>query len=76
MARKVKIIVASGINADYYDVKEEGQPSRTFGCWDKTKLKEYIKGADVEWVRGRNAFNGKPVSDSLYNLMVEGITGA
>lgn len=76
MARKVKIIVASGINADYYDVKEEGQPSRTFGCWDKAKLTEYIKGAEVEWVRGRNAFNGKPVSDSLYNLMVEGVTGA
>ena len=76
MARKIKITVVSGIHGDYYAVKEEGQPTRPFGCGMQKELKEYIKGAEVEWVKGRNFFKGEPVSDSLYNSMVEGVTGA
>lgn len=76
MARKIKITVVSGIHADYYDVKEEGKPTRSFGCWMQKELKEYIKDAEVEWVRGKNVFKGEPVSESLYNSMVEGVTGA
>lgn len=71
MADKVKVVVRSFLSYDGYECGD-----RTFGCWEKKELKQYLEGKDVEWVKGLNTFTGKQVSDEFFNLMVRAVEEA
>lgn len=61
----VEIVVSSHLNFDSYDCE-----GKHFYWTQVDELKEQVAGREIIWVKGRNVFADKPVSDTFFNSMV------
>ena len=61
----IDVIVRSWISYDGFEVN--GKPYRLDQI---DKLKEVIGNQKINWIRGKNTFTGKPVSDKFMQRMM------
>lgn len=61
----IDVIVRSWINYDGFEVN-----GKSYRLDQIDKLREVIGDQKINWIRGKNTFTGKPVSDEFMQSMI------
>lgn len=67
----ITVTIRSWLNFDGFDCN-----GKSYRLDELDKLKEVIGNQEVNFVRGKNTFTGKPVSDKFYESMRNKLKGA
>lgn len=63
----IEITCTKGINCDYYSIE-----NRSFPAYNMTEITEFLRGKskdDIEFIRGRQVFAGRPLNDAEFDEM-------
>lgn len=67
----VRIETVGGLREDYYRVLFPGSTVfTTFALVEAGRLKERVAGRTVNWVKGKNVFEGIPMTDKKFHAMI------
>ena len=67
----VRIETVGGLNQDYYRVLFPGSTvTTTYGLTEVGMLKARVSGQTINWVKGKNVFEGVPMTDEKFHSMI------
>ena len=61
----VNVVVRSYLNFDGFECEGE-----TYKLPEITKLKTRVAGREINWIKGKNTFTGKIISDKFFASMI------